>query len=140
MSFANWSKGSLCWLAPGEYPSVEQKVRQVSLFYERTEHNLYQKRDSQAKDANMINDYICDTWNSNMDAEDKPVSADDVELRDVNKIHHPGIQNMLKKHQNMWSGSLGAVNITEKQTDLVEKARRFRSHGYRARLNASKLE
>ena len=61
--------------------------------------NLYRKRNLNARDTTLINQYIQDSRNSHMDAEETPITAADIDLSDVETKHHPAIRKMLKRHE-----------------------------------------
>lgn len=102
-------------------------------------NNMYLKRLFDLKDANVISYYTRSARNSNTGADNKPISADDLELSDIDKRHHLDIRNKLKEHDYTWSGKL-EVDITKHQINLLEAVQCFKSHAYRAGPNTRKLE
>ena len=72
--------------------------------------------------------------------DDKPVTAADINLEDVEKKYHSDIRSMLKRHEEMWSGKLGEIKVSEHHIDLVPGARPAKSHPYRAGPKARELE
>lgn len=101
---------------------------------------MYRKRNLNARDASVINEYMKDKKSNNMESDENPTTADDIDLGDVDKRHHKAIRNMLRKHEKMWSGQLGEITVTEHHIDLVKGARPFKSHPYRAGPKARELE
>lgn len=50
----------------------------------------------------------------------------------VVKCYHNAVRSMLKKQEQMWSGELGEISMTEYRVDLISNARPFQSPQYRA--------
>ena len=67
--------------------------------------NLFRKRDFNAKDISLINKHLADEREKHMGDDEKPVTADDIDL-DVDDEHVPAIRTMLKKHEDRWLGNL----------------------------------
>ena len=101
---------------------------------------MYRKRNINARDTSVINQYLGNERNSHMDEDQRPTTADDIDLSDVDKRHHSKIRSMLRKHEGMWSGKLGEISVTEHHIDLVKGARPFKSQPYRAGPKAIELE
>ena len=68
----------------------------------------YRKRNANARDEAVINDYLRDLRNSHMSEDEKPVTADDIDLSGVDKSYHKRIRAMLRKHE-----SLSLIHISE---------------------------
>ena len=64
---------------------------------------MYRKRDIDAKDTAVINQYLQDARNGYMGDDEKPIFADDIDLSDVPAKHHPAIRKMFRRHEEMWS-------------------------------------
>ena len=80
---------------------------------------LYRKRNASAKDEIVINGYLRDFRNSHMVEDEEPVTADDIDLSGVDKKYYARIRKILQKHEKMWSGHLGKVEVTEQNIELV---------------------
>lgn len=62
-----------------------------------------------------------------MNEEERPMTADDIELSGVDKIIHQGITEMLRKREIIWNGRLGDINLPEYAIDLNDGAKLFKS-------------
>ncbi len=100
---------------------------------------LYRKRNLNARDTSVINDYLRDARSGHMGVDEKPTTAADIQLPDVHTKHHPNIRKMLSKYEDMWSGRLGDISVTEHHIDLVDGARPFKTQPYRAGPKAREL-
>ncbi len=117
-------------ISHGEMLGVFTDEEILSLNLETTK---YQKRgDLNAKDPDQIDRHLADAREAHMDADEKPVTADDLDLSDVDAKHHAAIRKMMRKHEDMWSGKLGNITVTEHTIDLVPGARPARSAPFRA--------
>lgn len=47
---------------------------------------------------------------------------------------------MVRKHDHMWSGQLGEINVIEMRIDLIYDAKTFKSPQYRAGPKIEELE
>ena len=104
-----------------------------------TKPSMFRKREQSAKDPALINKHLADLRESHMEKDETPVTAEDVPL-DVDEKYHPAIRGMLKKHEDMWLGKLGNINVTEHAIDLIPGARSFKSPPYRAGPKTRELE
>eukprot|EP00171_Calliarthron_tuberculosum_P022928 IDg22928t1 len=68
------------------------------------------------------------------------MATEDVDLSKVPTAYRQMAQNLLRKHEHLWSGHLGKIRETEHYIDLVPGARPFRSHPYRAGPKQRELE
>lgn len=95
---------------------------------------LYCKRIINARDASVVDENLHDNQNTHMAAEEKPVTAEHI---DDDKKHHRYIRTMLKRHEEMWDGSIVDINVTGQHVDLVPGARPVKSQpgrsGHKAR-------
>lgn len=93
---------------------------------------LYRKHNQIARDESVINDSLRDLRNSHMGQDEKPVTADDIDLSGVDKSYHKRIRAMLRKHESMWSAQLGEIKITEHRIDLKPGSRPFKAQPRRS--------
>ncbi len=124
---SNISHGELLGILKEGTPSGESKT------------NTYRKRNVDARDAETINKHLADMREAHMGSEESPTTAEDIEL-DVEEKYHSTIRTMLKKHESMWNGKLGDINVVEHSIDLVPGARPFKSQPYRAGPKTRELE
>ena len=100
----------------------------------------YKKRDINIKDIETINRHLADQREANHGVRElKPITADTVKL-DVDKAHHKKIRKMLRKHESLWDGTMGEINITKHSINLVPGTRPFKSAPYRAGPKTRELE
>ncbi len=99
----------------------------------------YRKHNANARDESVINDYLRDLRSSHMGEDEKPVTADDIDLSGVPKSYHKRIRTMLRKHESMWSGQLGEITVTEHHIDLKPGARPYKAQPRRAGLKEREL-
>ena len=71
--------------------------------------------------------------------EETPITVETVEL-DVERADHEKIRRMLRKHESLWDGTMGEINITKHSIDLIPGARPFKSSPYRAGPKTRELE
>ena len=100
---------------------------------------MYRKRNASARDEKVINEYLQDLRSSHMGDDEKPVTADDIDLSSVDKSYHKRIRAMLRKHESMWSGRLGKITVTEHRIDLVPGARPHKAQPRRSGLKEREL-
>ena len=72
--------------------------------------------------------------------EEKPMTADEVDLSGVDEKYHAEIRRMLHKHASMWSGKLGEINTTRHAIDLKPGSRPSAVPPYRAGPKTRELE
>ena len=77
----------------------------------------YKKRTVNVKDIDTINQHLADNRESHAGKDEKPVTAETVELH-VDEKYHPTIRKMLKKHESLWSGELGKIVVQRNLTHL----------------------
>lgn len=70
----------------------------------------------------------CNTANSSCTT----AAADDIDLSDVDIKFHHRIREILQKHENMWNGRVGHINVADQAVDLNAGAEPFRSALYRS--------
>ena len=100
----------------------------------------YRKRDHSAKDITFINKHLADAREAALrEQEGTPVTAETVELGVPENIQ-PKIRDMLKKHEHLWSGKLGATTAVKHHIQLVPGARPFKSAPYRVGPKTRELE
>ncbi len=99
----------------------------------------YRKRNADARDETVINNNLRDLRSSHMGEDEKPVTADDIDLSGVDKSYHQRIRAMLRKHESMWSGQLGEITVTEHHIDLKPDARPHKAQPRRAGLKEREL-
>ena len=99
----------------------------------------YKKRTVNVKDIDTINQHLADSRESHAGKDEKPVTAETVELH-VDEKYHPTIRKMLKKHESLSSGELGKINTVQHRIDLIPGARPFKSAPYRAGPKTRELE
>ena len=104
-----------------------------------SEETHYKKRPLNVRDIETINKHLADAREAHAGKDEEPITADTVELHVDNK-YHLKIRNMLRKHESLWAGQLGNINITEHSIDLVAGARPFKSAPYRAGPKSRELE
>ena len=81
--------------------------------------NRYQKRDDLKVEASKKMDkHLADAKEAKIQDEEKPFTADDLDLIDVDAKYHANIGDMMRKHEDMWSGKLGNITVTEHTIDL----------------------
>lgn len=120
---------------------AESNISHAQIFgIESDAKQIYRKRDFNARDTALINQYLADSRNSHMNEEEKPVTAEDIELSEVEQKYHPRIREMLKRHEAMWNGRLGEIKVAEHAIDLKEGAKPFKSAPYRSGPTARQLE
>ena len=114
-----------------EEPSTDVKMK-----------NTYRKRPGlqSGHDAELINKHLADLRESHMEQDEKPVTAEDIPLDDVDPKYHETIRRMLKKHEQMWLGQLGEINVTEHTIELKSDAKPFKSPPFRAGPKTRELE
>lgn len=64
----------------------------------------------------------------------KSKDVNDIPLDEVKEKHHAKIRAMLRKHESMWSGHLGAIKATEHRIELSQGAQPVRQAPYRSGL------
>ena len=106
---------------------------------EETPGNSYKKRQIDARSLDTINQYLSKLQESKEEATDKKMRVEDIPFEDISEEYHQQIREMLKKHEAMWLGGLGEINVTEHAIDLVPDARTFKSPPYRASPQGRKL-
>ena len=74
-----------------------------------------------------------------MGAVEKPMTADGIEF-DIPVDREEEVRDMLRKHEKMWNGELGAINVTDMRIDLVASAKPFKSAPYLAGPKTRELE
>ena len=99
----------------------------------------YKKQTVNVNEIDTINQHLADNRESHAGKDEKPVTAETVELH-VDEKYHPTIRKMLKKHESLWSGELGKINTVKHRIDLVPGARPFKSAPYRAGPKTRELE
>ena len=80
---------------------------------EENEKLSYKKRNLNARDTALINKHLADLRESHMQEDETPMTAENIDLSEVSEEYHEEICKMLRKHETMWSGKLGNINITE---------------------------
>lgn len=101
--------------------------------------NAYRKRNNNTRDIAVINRQLGDAREAHLGDDETPIMAETVPLG-VEEQYHPTIPKMLKKHDAMWSGKLGEINITKHTISLKPGARPFKSATYRAGPQTRELE
>lgn len=76
-------------------------------------------------DIDINSKKFTDQRGKHMGKDEKPVTAADNPLN-VPSDMEADIRNMIWRHEHMWSGQLGEVNITEMWIDLVPDAKPFK--------------
>jgi len=99
----------------------------------------FRKRPLNVRDIDVINRQLADQRELHMGKDEKPVTADDINI-DVPVDKEEAVRSMLRKHESMWSGQLGEINVTEMRIDLVPDAKPFKSAPYRAGPKTRELE
>jgi len=95
--------------------------------------NRYQKRDDLKVEASKKMDkHLADAKEAKIQDEEKPFTADDLDLSDFDAKYHANIRDMMRKHEDMWSGKLGNITVTEHTIDLEPGARPHRAVPYRS--------
>ena len=107
---------------------------------ETNQPNEYRKRNYNARDAAVINKHLADLRESHMSDDETPVKAEDIDISDVDEKYHEEIRAMLKKHETIWNGKLGHINVLDHNIELVNGARPFKSPPYRAGPKTRELE
>ena len=64
------------------------------------------------RDTDVINRHISDERQNNLEDDEKPINADDIDL-DVAEDIEEDVRNMLRKHARLWTGMLGQINADE---------------------------
>ena len=105
-----------------------------------SKENSYKKRQIDAKDVTIINDYLAKLRESQQEKSEKIIRVEDISLEDVPKRHHEAIRSMLKNHEKIWLGELGEISVTEHSIDLKTGSRPFKSAPYRTAPKARELE
>lgn len=72
---------------------------------------LYRKIIINARDTSVANKYLSDKRNRHMAKDEKPVTAENTDLSDVDKKHHRFIRTMLNRHEKIWYGSIGDITV-----------------------------
>lgn len=71
--------------------------------------------------------------------DEKTIQADDSKL-DIPDERLDEVHNMVRKHEDMWSGQLGDIEVTEISIDLVPGAKPCNSALYRAGTKTREFE
>ena len=100
----------------------------------------YKKRQMSARDTELINKHLADLRESHMKEDEAPMTADDIDLSEADEQYHDQIRSMLRKHESMWSGKLGEINIAQHSIELKEDAKPFKSAPYRSGPKNRELE
>ncbi len=101
----------------------------------------YQKRgDLKVKDDEKFDKHLADRREPPSGDEHQPVTADDLDLSDVDTKYHQEIRRMMRKHEDMWSGKLGHITVTEHTIDLEPGVRPHRAVPYRSGLKERELQ
>lgn len=97
------------------------------------EPNRFRKRnDLKVEDSKKMEKHLADAKTSKEGDSDKPITADDLDLSDVDTKHHDEIRNMMRRQEDMWSGKLGNITVTEHTIELESGARPHRAVPYRS--------
>ena len=99
---------------------------------EENEKLSYRKRNLNARYIALINKHLADLRESHMQEDETPMTAEDIDLSEVSEEYHEEIRKMLRKHETMWSGKLGNINITEHSIELKDGSKPFKSAPYRS--------
>lgn len=81
---------------------VTTKLSHVELFgMKDTSDTRCRKRNLNARDTSVINQYLSDIRNSCMNEDEKPVTADNIDLLEEDGTHQEAIRGMLRKNEAM---------------------------------------
>ena len=80
--------------------------------------STYRKRQAKANDTELINRHLADLRESHMEKDEEPITAEDIPLDDVPTEYHDRVRRMLQRHEHMWLGKLGNINVIEHGVDL----------------------
>ncbi len=94
--------------------------------------NTYRKRKITTKSVDTINQHLADLRESHMEQDEEPITADKIPLDEVPENLRCRVRQMLKKHEQMWLGKLGEINVTEHGINLKPDAKPFKSPPFRA--------
>lgn len=100
---------------------------------------MYRKYNKSARDEAVINEYLRDLRNSHVGEDETPVTADDIDLSGVDETYHKRIRTMLRKHESMWSGQLGKIQVTEHRIELKPGAKPHKAQPKRSGLKEREL-
>eukprot|EP00171_Calliarthron_tuberculosum_P022581 IDg22581t1 len=67
-------------------------------------------------------------------------SVDDLDLEHVPESHRTKVREMLRTHESMWSGKLGAINATHHRIEVPGDTKPARQRAYRAGPRARLIE
>ena len=67
-----------------------------------------------------------------MEKDEDPTTADDIPLDEVPDELQDRVRQMLRRHEHMWHGKLGEINVTEHGIDLKPGSKPFKSPPFRA--------
>lgn len=99
----------------------------------------FRKSHANVRDIETINKHLSDKGEQHLGADEKPVTADDIDINvpDENK---PVFRGMLRKTDHMLSDQPGEKRITEMKIDLVPDTKPFKSPPYRAGFKRTEIE
>lgn len=101
-------------------------------------NSAYRKYNIDKRNVVIINRQLADDQESHCGNDEVPVTAETVPLG-VDKRLYQEIHSMLMKHESMWKGSLGEINVMKHRFDLKPNSRPFKSAPYRAGPNMREL-
>lgn len=90
---------------------------------------VYNKQNKSARDVYVINKHLADAREVFFSKADETMDEDNAKLN-VDEKYHPEIRKMLRKQNNLWSGLLGNLNITQHLIYLIPEAWPFNSTPY----------
>lgn len=81
--------------------------------------SLYRRRPCDAKAEDVINKSLAKNREELFgETKEAPITSETVPLS-VEDKYHPAIRKMLKKHEYLWSGELGHINVTSHPIVLI---------------------
>lgn len=57
-----------------------------------------------ARDTKIVNCYLANLQNGQMNEKEKLVNADDINLSEIDSVYHPFTRDIPHKHEVMWNG------------------------------------
>lgn len=74
--------------------------------------SLFRKRQKSGKDPELINKHLADLRESHTDQDETLMKVVDIPLV-VPEEPHENIRTLLEKHDPMWFGTFGCINVTK---------------------------
>lgn len=93
----------------------------------------YRKLGLNARNTVLVNQYLADSQNSQMNEKEKLVAADDIYLNKIDDKYHSLIRDIFRNHKITWNRRLGNTIVAKFLIDLEDSSKMFKLAFYRFR-------